>query len=256
MTSWYYKIDEVEHGPVSQDDLVKMVRLGRLSSDDLVRIETKKKWYKARAVKGLKFPDEKESHRNDTAKKKPAPDSTPAPSATSVEASSLLKNLKKKGSDQGESVEVDSWETQDKASSKAVMSRAVERKPLDRTTKRVLWITAAAVLLLVLFPPHQVPADSNLPTGRYTTFLFIPPRMKWDVLKRGVGTVNLDEIKREGNKVYVLEDLPINWIRLLLFECLGVIVVAGMVFGFLAARKAAAEVPDRKPAHPPRRRAV
>ena len=255
MTSWYYKIDEVEHGPVSQDDLVKMVRQGRLSSDDLVRIETKKKWYKARAVKGLKFPDEKESHRDDTAKKKPAPDSTPAPSATSVEASSLLKNLKKKGSDQGESVEVDSWETQDKASSKAVMSRAVERKPLDRTTKRVLWITAAAVLLLVLFPPHQAPADSNLPTGRYTTFLFTPPVTKRDVFKGGTGNIDFDKIEVEGDQAFVWADLPINLMRLL-FECLGVIVVAGMVFGFLAARKAAAEVPDRKPAHPPRRRAV
>jgi len=98
VVSWYYKIDDVEHGPISQDELVKMAEEGRLSPEDLVRNEKKKKWYKAGDVKGLKFPIPEEEP--DRQLYSPKTKAKQAPVETSAEAMKLLKGFKKGGSEE------------------------------------------------------------------------------------------------------------------------------------------------------------
>lgn len=262
MVAWYCKIDDVEHGPLSQDELVKMASEGRLSSNDLVRNEQKKKWYKAGSVKGLKFPADGEPGGNVGRNE---PEAAPS-SGTSAEAIRLLKGLTKKGADTVGSVATqprpaDDW----KPAPSRVMQQA-ERKPLDPRTKRILWAAAAVILVLVLFPPHQKPEGYSMPEGWYFRPIFSPPVVSVKADK-GVGGLDtqgmeiVDEIVEiNGKKVtvktaYVKAPMPIYW-KWLFLECFGVIAIAAGAIGFLAARTAAAEIPDSKPAHPPRRKQV
>jgi GYF domain 2 len=269
VVAWYCKIDDVEHGPLSQEELVKMAGEGRLAADDLVRNEQKKKWYKAGTVKGLKFPgDGRTQGRTNRQEPEPAVAST----GTSAEAIRLLKGLTKKGAGSGTSVPTqsrpgagDDW----KPAPSAVMQKP-PKKPFDPRTKKILWGAGAAILLLVLFPPHQVPDGRSMPPGWYFSPIFTPPmsRLKLD---SGLGDVVSrkneivykkddagNELKdSEGNRIpdYIRVPMPIQWSRLFLL-CFAVIVVAAGAIGFLAARGAAAQVPDAKPAYPPRRKQV
>jgi len=115
----------------------------------------------------------------------------------------------------------------------------------------VLWITTGLVLLLILFPPHKAPKGYPLEEGRHTMPIFMPPEVVVDASERSVGALEVSHID-ENNMAHA--KMRINSLRLAL-ECLAVIVVGGAVFGFLAARSAAAEVPDPKPVDPKRRTA-
>lgn len=252
MTSWYCKIDDVEHGPLSQGELVKMVQQGRLSLDDLVRTESKEKWYKARDVKGLDFPTEDEPPSRAAAKK----EKDASPASTSSQADSLLKSLTKKGSGQGEDIEVDSWEQKERSSSKSMMTKTLDRKPLDPRLKKIAWICGGVILLLVLFPPHQPPDGVTVNGGLHWRFLFMPPVVPMDIEKHGTGAIDPNsEIIFEGDKAIIKAAMGIDWLWLSL-ECLGVIAIGGTVGGIMLAKSAAADIHDVKPGKPPSPRTV
>jgi hypothetical protein len=262
MVTWYCKIADVEHGPMSQDDLLKMAHEGCLSPEDLVRNASKKKWYKAKAVKGLTFKSgEPEAPKaKETASATSTKDSEPA---TSAEADRLLTTIRKKKESDDEkrpnanSVEQrrdDGWRPPP-----SKLAKPLKRKPLDPIVKVILAVTAAIVVVLALFPPHKVPRDylskgkTASATGRLTQFVFTPPVIKREVSMRGVGNTDLKEFTiDEDGKAYAMVMLPINWMRLAL-EWLGVIVVGAGTCGFLMLRATVAEFPDLQPAHPPRR---
>jgi len=261
VVAWYCKIDDVEHGPLSQDDLVRMAGEGRISPDDLVRNEQKKKWYKAGSVKGLKFPDDEDTVR-------PSRRSEPEPAAvagTSAEAVRLLKGLTKKGADRGSEVTVASRPADDwKPAASAVMQKA-QRKPLDPLTKRILWGAGGVMLVLLLFPPHQVPAEFAMAEGWYFWPIYPPPVATVKLFEegnkdvKGIGSFDNPnmEVREEGGKkvFYATEPMRIHWLRLFL-ECFVVIVLAAAAIGFLAARTVVAQVPESKPGRPPRRKQV
>jgi GYF domain 2 len=261
VVAWYCKIDDVEHGPLSQDDLVRMAGEGRLSASDLVRNEQKKKWYKAGTVKGLKFPADEDTVR-------PSRPSEPEPAGglgTSAEAVRLLKGLTKKGSDRGGEVTIQSRPADDwKPAPSAVMQKP-PRKPLDPLTKRILWGAGAVMLALVLFPPHQIPADFAMAKGWYFAPIFAPPTatvklfQEGDKDVKGIGSfdnMEIEVVDEGGKKIYYAkEPMRVHWTRLLL-ECFVVVVVTAAAIGILAARTAAAQVPDSKPGRPPRRKQV
>ena len=52
-TTWYFKVLEMEMGPVSHSELVDLVRDGTIAEDDWVRRETEAKWTRASDVVGL-----------------------------------------------------------------------------------------------------------------------------------------------------------------------------------------------------------
>jgi hypothetical protein len=268
VVAWYCKIDDVEHGPLSQDDLVKMASEGRLAADDLVRNEQKKKWYKAGSVKGLKFPTDGKPGM-DSKLRETEPLAAPS-SGTSAEAVRLLKGLTKKGgSSSGGQMgggvatqprTADDW----KPAPSRVMQKA-ERKPLDPRTKRILWAAAAVIVALVLFPPHQVPEGYALQPGWHWSPVFMPPKARIKLFEegdkdvKGVGAfdeMDIAAVEENGKKVfYAKAPMPIAW-RKLFLECFTVIVVAAAAIGFLAIRTAAEQAPEIKPAHPPRRKHV
>ncbi len=263
MASWFYKIDDVEHGPISQAELLKMVQLGRLAADDMIRNETKEKWYQARDVKGLEFPGDNEPPKpKKTAKKTPKPPQA----TTSSEARNLLKGFGKKNKSntesgtgetgKSESSTVDSWDARQKATARAVMAQPTARKPLDKRTKQIIWVAGGLLLLLLLFPPHQAPEGLTLTKkwdGRHA-FLFKPPVMTLEA-EKSMGNVDINNLKVEGDKTFIQAPMPINGPRTL-YEGLVILAAAGAAIGILTAKKAAADIPDSKPAHPPRRRAV
>lgn len=264
MVSWYYKTDDVEHGPLSQDELVQMAADGRLSPEHLVRNDRKKKWYKAGDVKGLKFPVAAGTLQAASTAAEPAPPEL----HTSTEALRLLKNLHKKGSDRDDGADERREPPPERRPTRqAALAQAAPRKPLDPKLKLVLWITAGVALVPVLFPPHRVPAEFNLPAGRHTTPLFMPPTVKLKPTQ-GLGNIDVSTMEKTVEQVkgsdgmvtqkevyYIRAPLPINWTRLSI-ECMAVLIVGAAVIGFLAARSVAAQIPDPQPTHPPRRRQV
>lgn len=50
---WYYRIDEVEHGPVTAQDLRDLASMGGIRTEDLVREDGGEGWHTARKVRGL-----------------------------------------------------------------------------------------------------------------------------------------------------------------------------------------------------------
>ena len=253
MVSWYCKISGVEIGPMSQDKLVRMARDGRLSPEDLVRNAKKKKWYKAKFVKGLTFQDgEPETLEPKPTEPKP-PETEETESGTSGEAVRLLKAFKKKKKGSGDEksptpVSIEQRRDDDWRPPPSKVAKPLKRKPLDPKVKVVLAITAAIVVALGLFPPHKVPrgylseGKTASAAGRLTQFVFAPPKMKLEVSMRGVGNVDLEELTiDEDGKAYAMVPLPIRWMRLVL-ECLGAIVVGAGACGLVILR--AAEVPE------------
>lgn len=261
MVNWYCKIDDVEHGPLSQEELVKMAGQGRLSPNDLVRNEKKNKWYKAGAVKGLFSPADEPAGNEQQPVHAGSGTEPSSEGGTSAEAIRLLKGFGKKNRDsQGETrpaPEVtkrprndDDW----KPAQRGVMQRA-EQQPLKPRTKRILGIAAVIVLLLVLFPPHSVPPGYSMPEGWYFTPIFSPPVVSVKADK-GVGALdpkNIEIVEENGvQTAYVKSPMPVDMMRLLMLVT-GVVVVTAGVLGFLAARESAAGVPDPQPSHPRRR---
>jgi hypothetical protein len=269
MVSWYCKIADVELGPMSQDKLVKMARDGRLSPEDLVRNASKKKWYKAKAVKGLTFrsgePKAPETEARETvtfADSGTGADTKQTQSATSsAEANRLLKAFKKnKESETGPTpVSIEQRRDDGWRPPPSKIAKPLKRKRLDPKVKAILAVTAAIVVLLGLFSPHMVPRDyvsegkTASATGRLTQFVFTPPEIKLEVSMRGVGNMNLGEFTMDDDgKAYAMVMLPINWMRLAL-EWLGVIVVGAGACGYLMLRATVAELPELQPAHPRQR---
>jgi len=263
MAEWYCKIDGVEHGPLSQKELVKMAENGRLSPDDLVRNNRKKKWYKARQVHGLKLDSSSSDSGEAASSQEPASESpggsTPDDSVRSAEvAMSLLKGLqnsKRSKSDSGEvnaepSDRVDDDDRPKSRKQQLLMTpsrelQAAEAAGFSRSEKITLAVTALVMLVFIALPPHTVPENVDDRPGRHTSPWFAPPSRKVDVADKPEEQWPSDILKEEPpvtneqgkiTKHIVIVEMPIAWGRLAL-ELAGILLVGAAVFGILRVRR-------------------
>lgn len=228
MVAWFCKIDGIEHGPLTQEKLVRMARQGRIGPDDLVRNELKDKWYKASSVDGLINTDDEAGGSSGRARE----GDDASGSETSAEAQRLLKAFGK-AKKEGSSEEIPAAREREEPASRSAQRVAFlsapsekEKKPFSRPQQLLLWITGGIAMLLILFPPFEIPnglGDRGIQYG----FLFTPPKFTAKVPLKGV------KGKLSSNVVVVGQTAKgykaVSWLWLLL-ELGGVLIAAGVVF--------------------------
>lgn len=245
MVSWFCKIDGIEHGPLTQDKLVRMASQGRIAPDDLVRNELKDKWYLASQVDGLL--DETDVLGGSTGR---AGEGDDAGSETSIEAQRLLKAFGRNKQQSSADDLPPSERRDDPPPSKTAQRRTylstpdtAERKPLSKPQKIVIGAAACAALLLILFPPFVVPYGLG-DGGRQRGFLFARPKFQAKVPPAGLRQKLNSSDMIVGDKAVGTKTVSWGW---LILELSGVAIVAGVVFLILRTHDEVGPAPAESP---------